>query len=48
MKLLCDCLKDNKISANANKIEFILFRYPNKSVNYNLELLNVLNYQTQN
>ena len=34
LKLLCNWLRANKISLNSSKTEAILFRDPNKSVNY--------------
>ena len=38
LKLLYNWLKANKISLNSNKTEAILFRHPNKTMNYDLNL----------
>ena len=38
LRNLCKWLKANKISLNASKTEMILFRHPNKEVNYNLKI----------
>ena len=38
LRNLCNWLKANKISLNASKTEMILFRHPNKEVNYNLKI----------
>ena len=38
LKLLCNWLRANKISLNSSKTEAILFRHPNKSIDYNLKL----------
>ena len=35
---ICNCLKANKISLNASKIELLIFRHPNKHINYNLKI----------
>ena len=36
--LLCNWLKANKISLNSSKTEAILFRHPNKNIDYDLKL----------
>ena len=38
LRALNNWLKANKISLNASKTEFILFRHPNKKINYNLKI----------
>ena len=38
LKLLCSWLKANKISLNASKTELLLFRHPNKKLNYDLKI----------
>ena len=38
LKILQNWLKANKISLNASKTELILFRHPNKKVNYDLKI----------
>ena len=38
LKLLYNWLKANKISLNSSKTEAILFRHPNKAINYDLKL----------
>ena len=38
LKILTIWLKANKISLNASKTEFLLFRHPNKPINYDLKL----------
>ena len=38
LKILQNWLKANKISLNAGKNEFILFRHPNKKVDYDLKI----------
>ena len=38
LKLLCNWLKANKISFNSSKTEAILFRHPNKNIDYDLKL----------
>ena len=38
LKILQNWLKANKISLNAGKTEFILFRHPNKKVDYDLKI----------
>ena len=38
LRNLCNWLKANKISLNASKTEMILFRHPNKEINYNLKI----------
>ena len=38
LKLLYNWLKANKISLNSSKTEAILFRHPNKTINYDLKL----------
>ena len=38
LKLLCNWLKTNKISLNSSKTEAILFRHPNKNIDYDLKL----------
>ena len=38
LKHLCNWLVANKISLNKDKTEAILFRHPNKSINYDLKL----------
>ena len=38
LRNLCNWLKANKISLNASKTEMILFRHPNKDINYNLKI----------
>ena len=35
---LCNWLKANKISLNANKSELLIFRHPNKKINYEFKL----------
>jgi hypothetical protein len=35
---LCDWLKANKISLNCDKTEMIIFRHPNKKINYDLKI----------
>ena len=37
LKLLCNWLKANKISLNSSKTEAILFRHPNKNIDYDLK-----------
>ena len=37
-KLLCNWLKANKNSLNSSKTEAILFRHPNKNIDYDLKL----------
>ena len=39
LKTLTTWLKANKISLNASKTEFLLFRHPNKPVNYDLKII---------
>ena len=38
LRNLCKWLKSNKISLNASKTELLLFRHPNKELNYNLKI----------
>ena len=38
LRQLCRWLKANKISLNCNKTELILFRHPNKPINYDLKV----------
>ena len=38
LKILQNWLKANKISLNASKTELIIFRHPNKKINYNLKI----------
>ena len=38
LRLLCRWLKANKISLNCGKTELIIFRHPNKQVNYKLKI----------
>ena len=38
LKLLCNWLKANIISLNSSKTEAILFRHPNKNIDYDLQL----------
>ena len=38
LKLLCNWLKANKILLNSSKTEAILFRHPNKNIDYDLKL----------
>ena len=38
LKQLCNWLKANKISLNCSKTELILFRHPNKKINYELKI----------
>ena len=38
LRNLCNWLKSNKISLNASKTKLIIFRHPNKTVNYNLKV----------
>ena len=38
LKYLCKWLKANKISLNASKTEILIWRHPNKPINYNLKL----------
>ena len=38
LKYLCNWLKANKISLNTSKTELILFRHPNKTINYELKI----------
>ena len=38
LRNLCKWLKSNKISLNASKTELLVFRHPNKEVNYNLKI----------
>ena len=38
LRNLCNWLKANKISLNASKTEMVLFRHPNKEINYNLKI----------
>ena len=38
LKFLCNWLKANKISLNASKTELLLFRHPNKIINYELKI----------
>ena len=38
LKALCKWLRANKISLNANKTELLLFRHPNKKIDYNLRI----------
>ena len=38
LKFLCNWLKANKISLNSSKTEIIIFRHPNKPLNYDLKI----------
>ena len=38
LRQLCNWLKANKISLNCTKTELIVFRHPNKQLNYNLKI----------
>ena len=38
LRKLCNWLKANKISLNCSKTELILFRHPNKHINYDLKI----------
>ena len=38
LRNLCRWLKSNKISLNSSKTKLIIFRYPNKSINYDLKI----------
>ncbi len=38
LRNLCKWLKSNKISLNASKTELIIFRHPNKAINYDLKI----------
>ena len=38
LKSLCKWLKSNKISLNASKTELLLFRHPNKKINYEIKI----------
>ena len=38
LRQLCNWLKANKISLNCGKTELILFRHPNKKINYDLKI----------
>ena len=38
LRLLCNWLKANRISLNCSKTELIIFRHPNKQLNYNLKI----------
>ena len=38
LRFLCKWLKANKISLNATKTELIIFRHPNKQINYDLKI----------
>ena len=38
LKQLCNWLKANKISLNCSKTELIIFRHPNKKLNYDLKI----------
>ena len=38
LKQLCNWLKANKISLNSGKTELIIFRHPNKKLNYDLKI----------
>ena len=38
LRNLCKWLKSNKISLNASKTELLLFRHPNKKLNYDLKI----------
>ena len=38
LRQLCNWLKANKISLNCNKTELIIFRHPNKQINYKLKI----------
>ena len=38
LRNLCKWLKSNKISLNANKTELLVFRHPNKVLNYDLKI----------
>ena len=37
LRNLCNWLKSNKISLNASKTKLIIFRHPNKTINYDLK-----------
>ena len=38
LRNLCNWLKSNKISLNASKTKLIIFRHPNKNINYDLKV----------
>ena len=38
LKQLCKWLRANTISLNCNKTELIIFRHPNKQINYELKI----------
>ncbi len=38
LRNLCNWLKANKISLNASKTELLIFRHPNKKINYNFKI----------
>ena len=38
LRNLCNWLKANKISLNASKTELLIFRHPNKHINYTLKI----------
>ena len=38
LRFLCNWLKANKISLNASKTELVIFRHPNKPINYDLKI----------
>ena len=38
LRNLCNWLKANKISLNASKTELLIFRHPNKEINYDLKI----------
>ena len=38
LRNLCNWLTTNKISLNASKTELLIFRHPNKHINYNLKI----------
>ena len=38
LKQLCNWLKANKISLNCSKTEYMIFRHPNKQINYDLKI----------
>ena len=38
LRFLCKWLKANKISLNASKTELLIFRHPNKQINYDLKI----------
>ena len=38
LRNLCNWLKSNKISLNASKTKLIIFRHPNKTINYDLKV----------